>query len=397
MRNYLWLSLLCAVGSVGQAAQPIHERMIRLDTHLDTPASLAIPDWSIRDRHDVHLDYTQVDLPRMKAGGLDGGFWAIYTPQGPLDAGHYRQARDFAVMRGLAIRNMVAANPADFALALLPEDAARIAAQRKRIVYMSIENAYPLGEDVSLLSLFQTMGVRMLGFAHFSNNQFADSSTDPVGPHWGGLSPLGRQLLAEANRLGLVLDASHSSDAVLDEMLALSKAPIILSHSGCKAVYDHPRNIDDTRLRALAAKGGVIQINAYGSYLRAAKPNPERQQALRSLYAKRGESFASMAEYQAFLAARREIDQRYPDTDPPSFDDFMAHLLHALTVIGPEHVGIGLDWDGGGGVAGMEDVSAIPKITAALRKAGYTDKDLANIWSGNALRVLAAAEAARER
>jgi membrane dipeptidase len=397
MRNYLSLTLLCVIGVVAHAAEPTHQRLITLDTHLDTPVSLERPGWSIRERHDVHVDYTQVDLPRMKAGGLDGGFWAIYTPQGPLDAAHYRQARDFAVMRGLAIRAMVAANPADFALALLPEDAARIAAQHQRIVYISIENAYPLGEDISLLSLFQKMGVRMLGFAHFSNNQFADSSTDPGGPHWGGLSPLGRQLLAEANRLGLVLDASHSSDAVLDEMLALSKAPIILSHSGCKAVYDHPRNIDDVRLRALAAKGGVIQINAFGSYLRAAKPNPERQQALRSLYAKRGESFASDAEYQAFLAARREIDQRYPDTDRPSFDDFMAHLLHALTVVGPEHVGIGLDWDGGGGVAGMEDVSAIPKITAALRKAGYTDKDLANIWSGNALRVLAAAEAARER
>jgi membrane dipeptidase len=394
MSKYLPLALLCMVCTVGRAAESIHERLITLDTHMDTPASLALPGWSISALHDVHIDYTQVDLPRMKKGGLDGGFWAIYTPQGPLDAEHYRQARDFAVLRGLAIREMVAADPANFALATRAPDAASIAAQGKRIVYMSIENAYPLGEDLSLLSLFHGMGVRMLGFAHFTNNQFADSSTDPGGPRWGGLSPLGKQLLAEANRLGIVADASHSSDAVLDDLLALSKAPIILSHSGCRAVFDHPRNVDDARLRALAAKGGVIQINSYGSYLRAAKPNPQRQQALRALFATRGEGARSKADYQAFLAKRHEIDRLYPDTDRPSFEDVMAHLLHALSVVGPEHVGIGLDWDGGGGVSGMEDVSAIPKITAALLKAGYTDKDLANIWSGNALRVLAAAEAA---
>jgi membrane dipeptidase len=392
----LAFSAIAGAAEVPPDAARLHERLITLDSHLDTPASLAIPGWSIRERHDVRVDYSQVDLPRMKQGGLDGGFFAIYTPQGPLDAEHYRQARDFALLRGLAIREMVAADPADFALALLPGDAARIAAQHKRIVYMSIENAYPLGEDISLLSAFQAMGVRMLGFAHFSNNQFADSSTDPGGPHWGGLSPLGKRLLAEANRLGLVLDASHSSDAVFDDLLALSKTPIILSHSGCKAVYDHPRNIDDDRLRALAAKGGVIQINAFGSYLRAARPNPERQRAQRELFAKRGEGFASREEYRKFLAQRHDIDRRYPDTDRPTFDDFMAHLLHALKVVGPEHVGIGLDWDGGGGVAGMEDVSAIPKITAALLRAGFSKQDLANIWSGNVLRVLAAAEAASE-
>jgi membrane dipeptidase len=394
MRKFLPLILLCVACSVGRTAESVHERLLTLDTHMDTPASLALPGWSISASHDVHDDYTQVDLPRMKKGGLDGGFWAIYTPQGPLDAEHFRQARDFAVLRGLAIREMAAADPANFALATRAGDAAAIAAQGKRIVYMSIENAYPLGEDISLLSLFHGMGVRMLGFAHFTNNQFADSSTDPAGPRWNGLSPLGKQLLAEANRLGIVLDASHSSDAVLDAMLALSKAPIILSHSGCKAVYDHPRNVDDDHLRALAAKGGVIQINSYGTYLRAAKPNPQRQQALQALFATRGEGARTKAEYQAFLARRRDIDRLYPNTDRPSFDDVMAHLLHALQVVGPEHVGIGLDWDGGGGVSGMEDVSAIPKITAALLKAGYTEQDLAKIWSGNALRVLAAAEAA---
>lgn len=389
--------ILTAQGAAGHSqklsgkAAKLHERLITLDTHLDTPASLDLPDWSIESEHDFHGDYTQVDLPRMRKGGLDGGFFAIYTPQGPLTAERYQTARNFAVLRGLSIRQMVASAPDDFALALDASDAAVIAAQRKRIVYMSMENAYPLGEDISLVSLFHRMGVRMIGFAHFAHNQFADSSTDPSKqPKWGGLSPLGKQLLAEMNRLGIVPDASHSSDTVLDEVLALSSAPIVLSHSGCKAVYDHPRNIDDDRLRALAAKGGVIQMNAYGAYLRAIKPNPERDKALRALFASRGEGPMTAAQRASFLGKRQEIDRLYPEADKPGFDDFMAHMIHALKIIGPDHVGIGLDWDGGGGVKGMEDVSSIPRITQALLTAGYSEADIEKIWSGNVLRVLAA-------
>ena len=376
------------------AAATMHEAMITLDTHLDTPESLDRPGWSIMDRHDVARDYTQVDVPRMKEGGLDGGFWAIYTPQGPLDADHYAKVRDFAVMRGLSIRLMVAAHPETFALATTSADAARIAAQGKRIVYMSIENAYPLGEDISLLALFHQMGVRELGFAHFRNNQFADSSTDPEGPRWQGLSPAGEKLLAEANRLGMIIDASHSSDTVLDQLIAKSTTPVVLSHSGCKAVYDHPRNVDDDRLRALAAKGGVIQINSYGGYLRATKPNPERTAALMALYAERGEEEKTTPEaYAAMLEKRRAIDARYPDTDRPTFDDFMKHLLHALKVVGPDHVGIGMDWDGGG-VVGLEDAAGLPRITEALLAAGYRREDIAKIWGGNILRVMKQVEAA---
>lgn len=381
--------------TVPKATARLHERLITLDTHMDTPASLDLPGWSIEDEHDPKMDYTQVDLPRMKKGGLDGGFFAIYTSQGPLTREGYEKARDFAIMRGVSIRTMVAADPANFTLATKAADAATIAATGKRIVYMSIENAYPLGEDVSLIDLFYDMGVRVSGFAHFAHNQFADSSTDPSKhPKWNGLSPLGRQLLVEMNRLGIVADASHSSDAVLDDLLALSKTPVLLTHSGCKAVYDHPRNIDDAHLRALAAKGGVIQMNAFGTYLKAAKPNPERQKALGALYGQMREGAKVSAEARAaFLKKRREIDTLYPEIDPPTFDDFLAHLFHALKVVGPDHVGIGLDWDGGGGVPGLEDVTKIPRITDALVKAGYSEADIGKIWSGNVLRLLKAAEA----
>ena len=381
--------------AVPKKVQQLHQKLLTLDSHMDTPASLDLPGWSIEEEHDVHLDYTQVDLPRMKKGGLDGGFWAIYTSQGPLTVEGFHKARDFAILRGVSIRQMVAADPANFALALEAKDAAPIAAAGKRVVYMSIENAYPLGEDVSLLQTFYDMGVRVVGFAHFAHNQFADSSTDPSKkPRYGGLSPLGKELLKEMNRLGVVPDASHSSDQVLDDLLALSTTPVLLTHSGCKAIYDHPRNIDDDHLKALAAKGGVIQMNAYGSYLKASKPNPERQKAMGALFASLREGGAITAEKRAELLARRqEIDRLYPETDRATFDDFMAHMLHALKVVGPDHVGIGADWDGGGGVVGMEDVVDLPRITDALLKAGYSEADVQKIWSGNVLRVLAAAEA----
>ncbi len=200
------------------------------------------------------------------------------------------------------------------------------------------------------------------------------------------------------NRLGVVPDASHSSDQVLDDLLALSTTPVLLTHSGCKAVYDHPRNIDDAHLQALAAKGGVIQMNAYGAYLKASKPNPERQKAMGALFASMREGTKLSAETRAqLLAKRQEIDRLYPDTDRPTFDDFLAHMLHVLKVVGPDHVGIGADWDGGGGVVGMEDVLDLPKITDALLKAGYSEGDVQKIWSGNVLRVLAAAEAGKAK
>ena len=383
--------------AVPKKVYQLHQKMLTLDSHLDTPASLDLPGWSIEeehDVHDVHGDYTQVDLPRMKKGGLDGGFWAIYTPQGPLTVEGFRKARDFALLRGMSIRSMVAADHANFQLALAAKDAAQIAAAGKRVVYISIENAYPLGEDVSLLKTFYDIGVRVSGFAHFAHNQFADSSTDPSKrPRYGGLSPLGKQLLAEMNRLGIVPDASHSSDQVLDDLLALSKTPVLLTHSGCKAIYDHPRNIDDAHLKALAAQGGVIQMNAYGAYLRASKPNPERQKAMTALMGQMREDAKLSPEKRAeLLSKRQEIDRLYPERDKATFDDFMAHMLHALKVAGPDHVGIGLDWDGGGGVVGLEDVVDLPKITNALLKAGYSEADIQKIWSGNVLRVLKAAE-----
>lgn len=374
-------------------ARAIHERLLTMDTHLDTPALLVQSGFDITHRHDPISDYSQVDLPRMIEGGLDGGFWVIFTRQGELTEAAYAGVLETALQRSQAIQDMVAANPENFELAMMANDAARIEAAGKRIVYQSIENSYPLGEDLGNLERFYDLGVRMVGPVHFANNQFADSATDPEGPTWNGLSPLGRELVTEANRLGMVLDASHAHDLVFDQLLALSATPIILSHSGAKAIFDHPRNIDDERLLALAANGGVIQMNALGSYLTELPQNPERGAAMGALFAEmRSMAEIDEAQRESFMQRRRDIDAQYPPA-LATFEDYMAHFLHVLALIGPEHVGVGADWDGGGGVAGMRDIAAFPRITERLLAEGYSEADLAKIWGGNVVRLLAAAEA----
>lgn len=400
------IGLLCGSASIAMAADPkvapsaaaraVHERALTLDTHLDTAMHVARPRWSILDRHDRTRDISQVDVPRMIDGGLDGGFWAIFTPQGERTPAGRAKARDYALRVAVRLREMVARNPETFSLATSADDSTRITASGRRVVYLSIENGYPIGEDLTLLRTFQELGVRMFGPVHFLNNDLGDSANDPKGAEWGGLSPLGRQMVSEANRLGIVLDASHASDRVFDQMLALSKAPIILSHSGCKAVFDHPRNIDDDRLRRLAAAGGVISMNSLPAYLAAVETSPERSAALAEIGKRMGSPSLLTPEAAEELAkARADVDRRFPVRDV-TFDDFMAHLLHALKVAGVDHVGIGADWDGGGGVRGMDDVTAIPRITERLLAEGYSAADVDKIWGGNVIRLLREAERVRE-
>lgn len=385
-----------AAEQVSTLARKVHEDALVLDTHLDTPANLVRPGWNIADDHAHEGDMSQVDLPRMKSGGLDGGFWVIYTAQGARDEAGKRSARNHGLLRLVAIREMLASHPDAMELALTSDDALRIAKAGKRVSFISMENAAPLAADPSLLEVYHRLGLRMLGITHVLNNDFGDSSTDAKGPEWGGLSPAGRALVAEANRLGIVLDASHASDAVFDQLLEVSRAPIVLSHTSADAVFDHPRNIDDDRIRRLAKKGGVIHVNAFGGYLVSIPKVPEREAALDALSDKYGpESRLSVEAAPAYLAERRKIEARYP-VKRATLDDYMAHLLHIIKVAGVDHVGVGADWDGGGGVEGMEDVSALPLVTARLLAAGYDEDDVRKIWGGNLLRVLREAQSVAE-
>lgn len=365
-------------------ARGVHERILTLDTHLDSPANLDQPGWAITDRHDVHADATQVDLPRMVEGGLDGGFWVIYTDQGPNDANGYASALAHALKRLHQIHRFVASSPDQFTLATSAGDAPRIAATGKRIVYISMENSYPLGEDIANLEAFYQLGLRLGGPVHNGTNQLADSTNGE--PLHGGLSDLGKAWVKEANRLGIIIDASHASDAAFDAMLAMSAAPIILSHSGPKALHDHPRNLDDARLKALAAKGGVVQVNSL--FLSPDLPRPgvvamsERLAKAETLPPEQRK--ALIAEY-----ARASAAEPRSATD---FDRYMQAVFYCIDLLGVDHVGIGADWDGGGGVIGMNQISDIPRITQALLARGLTPEEIEKFWSGNVLRVMAEVE-----
>ena len=373
-----------------------HRDAIVLDTHYDTPALFHQPGWDILDRHDYRVDGSQVDLPRIIEGGVDGGFFAIFAPQGERGPLGNTKARDFGLVRATEIHEMVAKHGAQFVIALKADDVAPILAAKKRFVFLSMENGTPVASDISLMSAFYALGVRMMGPVHFKNNDLADSATDNV--EWGGLSPSGMAFVAEANRLGIVLDASHASDLVLDQMLALSKAPIILSHSGVRAIYNHPRNLDDDRLRALAAHGGVIQINAFSNYMVDVPKIPERDAAMLALLKSLGLTSSDMspAQRKAYIAGRKTIDAKWP-VPRANLDDYMKHMLHAIEVAGIDHVGVSGDFDGGGGIDGLDSVADYPKITARLMAAGYTKADVAKVWGGNALRVLREVEAAKAK
>lgn len=362
-----------------------HDQMLVLDTHLDTPELFEHPGWKFDRWHDRDFDKSQVDLPRMEQGGLDGGFFVIYTGQGPLTPEGYAKARNAALTREMWIQRVVAANADKMEFATTPEDAYRIAKAGKRIVFQSIENSYPLGTDLTLLKWYYDQGVRMAGPIHFRNNQFGDSATDKV-KQWNGLSPLGKQWVAEMNRLGMLIDVSHSSDDVFDQALALSKVPIIASHSGPRAIFNHPRNLDDERMRKLAKAGGVLQVNSV--YL----VEGDHDDARNRISNRQDDWWALSAEDQRKLIADKAKADATNPYQGADFELFMKSLLHCIAVMGVDHVGIGADWDGGGGVRGMEDITALPKITARLRREGFSDTDIEKIWSGNVLRVLKQAE-----
>ncbi len=366
------------------AVDASHRNLLTLDTHLDSAVHFGRAEWSFGDRHDPAIEMAQLDLPRMADGNLDGGFFAIFTPQGPLTPEGYAAAAKRAQQRSAQIDAMVARFNDRRGAARTADDALALNARGKLVAFKSIENSYPFGESVAALADYQRQGVRLVGIVHTANNQFADSATDK--PRWNGLSPLGRDWVKEMNRLGMVIDASHASDASFDQLVAQSKTPILLSHSGSRAIFDHPRNLDDERLRKLAASGGAICFTTI--YLGKIEMGPERE----ALFDKAERISELSAAEQAAVSKRwLEMDKTQPLWNA-SFDQYMAGLLHVIRVAGPDHVCFGADFDGGGGITGLSSISDLPRVTRALKAAGYADSDLEKMWSGNVLRILRAAE-----
>jgi membrane dipeptidase len=368
-------------------AKAIHERAITLDSHVDiSGANYATPEV------DPGIDNPRLkcDLTKMERGGMKGVFLAVFVGQTPnLNPEGYKRAYDQAIPKFESLARLTQTMyPDRCALARTPDEVERIARSGKRAIMTGVENGYPLGDDLALIQKFYDLGARYITLAHSGNNQICDSSSASK-PLNNGLSEFGRRVVAEMNRVGIMVDVSHISAKSFWDVISVSKAPIIASHSGCAAITKVGRNLDDEQLKALSKNGGVIQIVSLSSYLK--EDPPERRQAIQKLREELGVPRQGQPP-QAFtdeLRARydermKEIDALYPRA---TLADMIDHLDHAVKVAGIDHVGIGTDFDGGGGVSGFNNHSEALNVTVELVRRGYTEEQIRKIWGGNLLRV----------
>jgi membrane dipeptidase len=410
------LALLTGVGGAQQAtdsalvakARAIHDRVIALDTHVDIdPRNFTTEHPNYTDRLN-----TQVNLPKMFEGGLDAVFFSIYVGQGPLTPEGYQRAYDADMEKFAAVHRLAEQlAPDKIEIAYRADDVAKIAAKGKKVALMGVENAYGIGTDITNIKKFYDQGARYMSLAHNGHSQMSDSNTGERDGVWlhHGLSPLGKQAVAELNRLGIMIDISHPSKESMMQTLALTKAPIIASHSAVRALCDVSRNLDDEQLLALKKNGGVVQMVAFSSYVKQSPPpSPERQQALAALRTEFGLPPAGGggaggggggrggAGLQALTAEKRaeyqhrmaQVDSQFPPPPRATVKDFVDHIDYAVKLIGVDHVGISSDFDGGGGVEGWNQASETFNVTLELVRRGYTEEQIGKMWSGNLLRVM---------
>ncbi|XBQ16808.1 MAG: dipeptidase [Oceanicaulis sp.] len=372
----------------------LHDRVLTLDTHIDID-----PGYATYRLDPGGFTRAQADLPKMRAGGLDAGFFIVYVGQGLISPIGYEEAAAIAEEKYAAILRMIRAYPDEIALAVTADQVEAIHASGRLVALIGMENSWPLGEDLSTVEMWADRGVRYVSITHFGNNQFGGSSNpnlaqgDPAEDP--GLTDLGRGLVRELNDHGVMVDVSHVGKRTMLEAIALSRAPVIASHSGARAVYDHPRNLDDEQLRAIADNGGVAQMVAFRRYI--ADIDPELAAAETAL----AEEMGLATREQRAAADQRTLDEfrdrlkmLRASMNDVTIEHLIDHLDHAVRVAGIDHVGLSGDFDGGGGVGGWDDVSESPAITAELIERGYSEDDIAKIWGGNVLRVMRAVEAA---
>lgn len=368
-----------------QKAHKIHERAYCLDTHADAPIMLQKAGFDVGVSHDTKRDGSQIDFPRMRQGGMDAMFFAVYTAQGPRTPEGHAAAKESALNQFALIQAALKKHPDQAEPATTPAEAKRIGETGKRAVFIGMENGYPVGNELAMLKVYYDLGCRYITLTHFANNLIGDSSTDPDGPLYGGLSDFGKQVVAEMNRLGIMIDVSHVADKTFYDALALTTKPVLASHSNCRALCDFPRNMTDDMIRAVAKNGGVIQVNFVSDYLR--QPS-EAHRTAKTKIRMSNVGRISTPEMVARQQTRSDSVAKVYASERASVADIANHIDHIVKLTSINHVGIGSDFDGGGGVNGMEDVSQIGALTLELVRRGYSQPDIEKIWSGNLFRVL---------
>lgn len=391
-------------------AKAIHEKVITLDTHDD----ININNFTVNRNYTQDLN-TQVNLPKMMDGCLDVAFFIVYTGQGELNEAGYAAAYKNAISKFEAIHRLTEEiAPDKIGLATSSAEVRELVNEGKLVAMIGVENAYPIGEDLTNIEKFYDLGARYMSLSHNGHSQLSDSNTGEENNFWlhNGLSELGKQAVAEMNRLGMMIDVSHPSKEAIKQMFELSKAPLIASHSSARALCDHSRNLDDDLLQLFKEHGGVVQTVAFSAYINTNKHNAYYA-AVSDIYKAEGEkvgfevlsrdSIRNLEEdaravydenYQKIVSASaNKINDLRKNAGPVNVSDYVDHIDYLVEKIGLEHVGISSDFDGGGGVEGWRDASETFNVTLELVKRGYSEEEIAKLWGENLLRVLDEVEA----
>ena len=370
-------------------ARKVHDHAIVIDTHDDTPQRMVFEKEFDIGRQNENGG---IDIPRMRAGGLDALFFSIWVP-GDVDGPH-------AVRRALQqidkVREAVRLHPKDLMLATSVADIRRAAVQGKIAALMGMEGGHMIDDDLGLLREYATLGVRYMTLTHSLNTSWADSSGDQ--PVHDGLTPFGKEVVREMNRLGVMVDVSHVSDKTFYDAVAASEVPVIASHSSCRAICNHPRNMTDDMLRALAKNGGVIMINFNAEFVSEETRSTSQTVHMRATAVTEANAKCAKDEACKILEIQRLYYEAMSSGHLPkaTWEKIIEHIDHAVKIAGVDHVGLGSDFDGAVMPLGMEDASKLPRITDALLEKGYSEKDVTKILGGNLLRVMEQVEAARD-
>ncbi|CAM4321078.1 dipeptidase [Gillisia limnaea] len=391
-------------------AKSIHEKVITIDTHADINVN------NFTDSQNYTMDLnTQVNLPKMKAGGLDVAWFIVYTGQDELTPEGYKIAYENAISKFDAINKLVnEIAPNKIELATTSKEVRNVVNKGKLVGMIGVENAYPVGEDLSKIKEFYDLGARYMSLSHNGHSQLSDSNTGETDDVWlhNGLSDLGKEAVKEMNRVGMMIDVSHPSKEAIKQMFELSKAPLIASHSSARALCNHSRNLDDELLLLFKEHGGVVQTVAFSAYVNTEKHNAFND-AQRELYKAEGANMGiailerdsvrtlnndeRTAYYEDLrkvsLAAAPKVEELKKKISPVNVEDFVDHIDYMVALIGIEHVGISSDFDGGGGIEGWNDASETMNVTVELVKRGYSEEDIEKLWGGNLLRVMDEVEA----
>ena len=416
MKQFIYLLCVITIISCGEKkekieettlekAHRIHDAVITIDTHNDINVKNFVDSVNYSQRLD-----NQVNLPKMKEGGLDVTWLIVYTGQDTLTDDGYAKAKENAMSKFEAIHKLCEEiAPDEIELALTSADVERIVGAGKKAAMIGVENAYPIGTDLTQFKTYHDLGARYISLAHNGHSQFSDSNTGEADDVWlhNGLSDLGKQAVVEMNKLGIMIDVSHPSKEAMKQMIALSKAPIIASHSSARALCDHSRNLDDEQLMMMKENGGVVQTVAFSSYLNTEK-HEARAAYMKSIYEKVADSldiawyersqFSSLsdADKEAFMEnypkvlkiGKELVDNKSDAPEAVNVSDFVDHIDYMVKLIGIDYVGISSDFDGGGGIEGWNDASETFNVTLELVERGYTEEDIAKLWGGNLMRVL---------